>query len=673
MMLDMLTTDTAAKHGHDYTYSPPRTIASCAGKGYNYSLAQMPLSLFGAVMGKQTASPAPSTPPADEDADVNDSNSKSSTDFSNGFMTTTSDLHGLPASPAPSRPASLSSCEAIEGRKKRAPRPKTTYHLAHPPTAGPRQKLHIRPKTLLQLHQVVPSRHPKPAYEVIPYSLLAPRSTRRLAGTFAIKDRLGPHDMLIVKAEAYGQKDDEEKTDDERWGTREVVGIICPPKKGEKDGSEKTELLLDDGSRWEVTQLPNGAYEFNFTDSHGLQCKRRWVPKLPHNRRLSALSTAAQSGQSPSIAADDKKFNFSTIALNSRRHPIIASMTRTNIDVLDAYNVPSATSPPTPSLPPTAVATPVEGPITLPDAASFLDNIAERLPLKTDDALRRFIVVSGIWVAFSENWSPGYVWSRNACPLPLTATPVSRPPPSRTVSMSFAESPRSVSTNSLADDNRRSIPKIFRTGTQTVQRNASLGNRPPAPKSAATSPAASPMAKTRSRRANSTGTADLFSRSGSTRKRLGFALGDQILLETEEERELKRSMELLRIKELSLPDTPLTAAPITTPTPIPIQIIEPPPAEDDSPLPTPPSPSSRALKTQSAYNPVTTTGLWDSGVTAGTGLKTRPTSLVVLNEKKEKAKRKQEKSRVKTEEKSKGKKGERLRDRFLGIFRREKN
>jgi hypothetical protein len=59
------------------------------------------------------------------------------------------------------------------------------------------------------------------------------------------------------------------------------------------------------------------------------------------------------------------------------------------------------------------------------------------------------------------------------------------------------------------------------------------------------------------------------------------------------------------------------------------------------------SETERSRKTQSAYAPITTTGMWDSGVTEGPGLKKRPTSMFVMNEKK----RKQEKKGVRSKSK----------------------
>ncbi|PSN61054.1 hypothetical protein BS50DRAFT_444500, partial [Corynespora cassiicola Philippines] len=625
MLLDMLTADAAHKHGphrhhgHDFSSPPPRRSSSPAANGS--FLVQMPLSIIGSVLRRQTPSP-PSAPHAPE----------SPPQPHHSPMT--------PASPPHSRPPSTtaSSVASADGRPRKRPRPKTIFNLAQPPpTAHPMHMLHIRPKILLQLHQVIHARRPKPVYEVIPFSLLAPRSTRRLARNFNSRDRLGPHDLLIVKAEDYGIHHDDDKSDDERWGTREVVGVIVPGRE-DKGAVFNTELLFEDGSAWEATSMQNGGYEFNCTDEHGLALKSRWVPKN-HTRRVSTMSSTSLSTITPS---DDKKFTFSTITSNSRRHPIIATMTRTSISVLDSYTIPAATSPSTPVRSST-VSAPTAAPSSVPDMQSFVDNASERLPVKTDDALRRFIIVSGIWVAFSESWSQAYSSSKLACTAPLCSPGTFRPtPPGRAVSMSFIDSPRSISPASTIDENRRSLPRIFRSSTQKLQRNSTFSGSVSSPTSTKSSPASSPPLGTRARRSNSLGS-EIRSRTGSTRKRFGLALQDQTLPETEEERQGKRSVELLHVKELSFPSPTESAA---SPKPAPIQIVQPPtPTENLPPSPSPASPTPRAIKAQSAYNPITTTGLWDSGVVDGPGIKKRPTSMVIVNQKMEKAKRKEQRSK----------------------------
>ncbi|KAF2271579.1 uncharacterized protein EI97DRAFT_437685 [Westerdykella ornata] len=673
-MLDLLT----AKHSHEYS---PQSRPDPSPSGHVFSLPQMPFHIFNSLLPNHPSS-SPSVPELA-------SPPLRSLETPPSINLMTSEL-GTPAysSPSASRPASVSSTASFDGKpKKKTHRPRTTYNLAQPPPiAGPRHKLHLRPKVLLQLHQVIPGRRPKPVYEVIPFSLLAPRSTRRLARTFNTKERLGPQDLLVVKAEAYENISDEERSDDERWGTREVVGIICPARRADKDPGDKTELLLDDGTSWEVTNMPNGGYEFSFTDEHGLTLKRRWVPKMPHSRRVSTMANTPHSPVSPALAQEDRKFNFSTISPNSRRHPIIGSISRTSIDVLDAYTIPPATTTSTPGLAQSPFATPLPTPASVPESVSFLDKSTE-LPLATtDDALRIFMVLSGIWVAFSENWSPAYSSSKH-----LACTPTAcRPVPNRAVSMSFVDTPRSASPASTGEDNRRtSLPRLFRsTGQKPPNGHSTPASIANSPGSATTTPSSTqPALKTRSRRANSTGNAELISKNGASRKRYGLAFEDQSLPETEEERQSKRSIELLRMKELARTTPPVPAPPFPSSDnglAPPTHSLQPlngdEPSRDPSPVPR----AEKTRKTQSAYNPITTKGLWDSEVVDGPGgKKRRPTSLVVLKSKKEKEQKKNKKQeKGKRREKEREKENDKGREvspkssgglrRLWGLFHRHK-
>jgi hypothetical protein len=574
-------------------------------------------------------------------------------------------MHILPdtplASPTPSRPVSSGSSAVDDlpghqriaagytesGGAKRTSRSKTSYVCARP--ARPiDSKLHLRPKVLLQLHQLIPSQRPKPTYELVPFSLLPPRSTRRLAQTFNTRERLGPHDLLVVKAQAYGSADEETPPDDD-WASSEVVGVISPAK-----GDKSTEICMDDGSsRWEVTDMPNGGFEFSTTDDHGLMLKARWVLKPAHSRRVSSMSASSPLTSTFPSGQDDKKYTFSTISLNSRRHPIIATMTRSRIDVMDSYTMPSAASPHTPALTPAS------------DVESFISN--EQVPITTDDALRRLILVTGSWIASQ---------SSNTVQSSSHST--------ETSSILRTCNSRSSSPTSTIDDNRRTLPRLLRTGRERLPRSTSFTESSPTPVSLQGTMNTSPkQIKTRSRRANSTGTANL-STSGSMRKRYGLAFEGEALPETEEERLVKRSIELLRIKELALPPTIERLSSETTVIAVPPRIVIPTPSETSPapllspPLLSPPTPDpERSRKAQSAYEPVKTAGLWDSGVTERPGLKSRPTSMSVILEKKKKQDRKQSKDKLKVDASDYGslkKRGSlaKFKSSLKSLFRREK-
>jgi hypothetical protein len=454
--------------------------------------------------------------------------------------------------------------------------------------------------------------------------------------------------LLVVKAQVYASADEETQSDGD-WASREVVGVITPAK-----GDKRTEICMDDGSsRWEVTDMPNGGFEFNTMDDHGLTLKARWVLKPAHSRRVSSMSASSPLTSTFPSGQDDKKYTFSTMSDSSRRHPIIATMTRSRIDVMDSYTIPSATSLHTPALTPAS------------DVESFISN--HQVPITTDDALRRLILVTGSWIA-SQSFNAIHSSSHST----------------ETSSILRACNSRSSSPASTIDDNRRSLPRLLRSGRDRLPRSTSFTEPSPTPVSTQGTMNISPkQMKSRSRRANSTGTANL-STSGSMRRRYGLAFEGEALPETEEERQVKRSIELLRIKELALPPTMERLSSETTVTVVPPPIVVPTSSETlpapllSSPVLSSPNPEAeRSRKTQSAYEPVKTAGLWDSGVTERPGLKSRPTSMSVILDKKKKQDRKQSKDKLKADASDYGsiKKRHsfaRFKSSLKGLFRREK-
>ncbi|KAL6712138.1 hypothetical protein ACN47E_000015 [Coniothyrium glycines] len=655
MLLDMI------RPSHEH--SPPDQAGSSASNGF--FLSQMPLSLIGLYLGQHPPSPSsasPSSATASPPANHVDHSEMPHGPAPQRHVTTNGDGAATPT-PTLSRSASFGSSAAGDRPRKRISRSKTSYLLARPAQRiNPRPKVFVRPRVLLQLHQVIAAQRPKPVYELIPLSLCPPRSTRRLARTFNTKDRLGPNDFLVVEAEAYTDED-AKKSDEERWAAREVIGVMSSGK-GEKGALSNAEICMNDGmSRWVITEMANGGFEFNTTDDHGLGVKARWVPKPAYSRRVSdMLSDIPTSPMFAPGQQDDYRYTFSTINPNSRRHPIIATMTRTRIDILDHYAIPSATSPSTPghpSYPQSPVTT-----LSSIDMESFVQKTSP--PIETGDALRRLIVVSGIWVSARISCLYDTHGQPSTPTLNTSGTP--RPSSDRTVSAPlFGATSRSASPASTLDDTNHSVPKLFRAVSGILPRSLSFSEPPPSPASTRTVPNASIVHKTPPQRARSVGATQLHSMTGSVKGRSSFAFGDEILIESEEERQMKRSEELARIRELALPD-PLERLPMRkgraedpvgqvraiTPPPIAIQpdseahshASPPCSAPLSSPLPVP-ADSKRAMSTQSAYNPVSTAGMWDSGVYEGTGLKRRPTSMLVQSERK----RKEEKKSMRTKSK----------------------
>ncbi|OJD40660.1 uncharacterized protein BKCO1_100027 [Diplodia corticola] len=483
MFLSMLTADAAAQHGHEF--SAPRTPSPLHPT--TSPPPRSPLNYLSSTVRQQRPqqSPLPTRKSVSFDGRPSHASSRKSIMFALPPESNTSS----------SRPPSIRSTTTAstdDRSRKRPSRPKTNYPLAHPPPrVGP---LHLRPKVLLQLHQSSPNSRPKPAFEAIPSTTFAPRLKRKFRRVFKHRDRLGPDDVVVVRAGDYGGADDHSDSDED-LESREVVGVVCFNVR-----DERTEICMDDDTVWEATFMQNGGYEFVATDEHGLQSKARWVPK-PQGKRKSANYAQADN------AAEDRKFTFSTISPDRRRHPVIASMTKGGIDVWDQYSIPPQTNLASPLSP------------TFSDAAdsqSLPDTSEPRPMLTTDETLRKLIIVTGIWVAFREKWSTVFRYGkpgrdRESLPAsPLCGSPIMPCAPIRTVSMASLNGSMSRSSSPGIPDNQSEKHHSLRSVSRMLlHRNSALAALNGEYNAADSTPpsTAKTGSSTRSRRANSTGTA----------------------------------------------------------------------------------------------------------------------------------------------------------------------
>ncbi|KAI5362259.1 hypothetical protein Slin15195_G059100 [Septoria linicola] len=266
-------------------------------------------------------------------------------------------------------------------RSRKSSRPKERMSICHPvPESKVKQRLHRQPRSLLQLHRLQPNARPLPALEVIPSANFSVRLTRAITKVFQAKHGFCANDLVVLKAEKYGTQDEEAQA-------RDVIGLICKGSREEqKIGSGKMLIHMASGKQWEAYTTANGAYECCTTDEHGLKETVRWVPKK--NKDGKGISSDGT-----------RKFNFSTISPHSRRHPIIANLQKTALDINDSYKVPEP-------LAVTPLGTPSMSATILEDG--FDEEVVGRNECTTDDATRQIIYLTAIWVAMREGWSPNF-------------------------------------------------------------------------------------------------------------------------------------------------------------------------------------------------------------------------------------------------------------------------
>lgn len=259
---------------------------------------------------------------------------------------------------------------------------KTVLYLAHPPPVSiHKQHLHIRPRVLLQLQCVTAAARPTPVLEVLPSFVFASKLARRFPRTFKGKVGLGVDDLVIVSSENYNSDGSETggavgMFEAEKWDEREIVAAIS---KEEVNNRGKTQICLNNGLIWTVSKLASGSYEFSTVDEHGERTVARWVPRQPRTvQRASTMPTGRSS-------SEEKKFNFSLLNPNSRRHAVIARLDRHSIDVATQYTDP----PSTPIIP----------------SSRTSQDCPLKEPIQVTQSLRTLITVTGICVAFQEGFS----------------------------------------------------------------------------------------------------------------------------------------------------------------------------------------------------------------------------------------------------------------------------
>lgn len=319
-------------------------------------------------------------------------------------------------------------------------RTKTAFRLCHPPPVHiHKQRLHIRPRVLLQLQKISKAARPIPVFEVLPSVVFAPRLARHFPRTFKGKAGLGLDDLVVVSSENYEAQDlqSNEMDDlfDEKWDKREIVAAICQPSKDNYPyGQGETEICLHHGTSWTASQRRSGAYEFAYIDDCGNRTVARWVPKQSKSDRTSSISSTLE----------EKKFNFSILNPNSRRHAVIATLDCQTIEVSDSYSHPST------SLSSQASSTPTTSSSLISDGQEtpcIEVSQAARDPIEVDEALRTLITITGIWVAFREGFSPNFKYGQST-------------PPSNSPNRALGQKHRSLSLNANHfNSNQFAIPK----------------------------------------------------------------------------------------------------------------------------------------------------------------------------------------------------------------------
>lgn len=305
----------------------------------------------------------------------------------------------------------------IKTTDTRSRRPKTQFSVAvPPPSALPLRKQGIaRPRALFQLQTQVDSRFHRPVYELIPLSRIdgsrkVGQLIRRLGKA---KENITNEDLAVLRVENYNtsglSKDSLDVPE-----TREILGIISPCLVEEGSSKGKAQIFLD-GAVWNATPGRDGRYN--------LQC----IGTEKHSARWYIPKTRRKRAESPNPSSDDRKLYFAAILPHTTKHPTLASLNKTHMDIYDSYTLNT-------DLVTQDMLTPLE--TTTPHHQMSQSSYWSQKETETsstavfnvpiDELHRKLIVVSSFWVMLCEGWSSYYTFPVAATCGPTSSTSVER-------------------------------------------------------------------------------------------------------------------------------------------------------------------------------------------------------------------------------------------------------
>ncbi|KAF2674901.1 hypothetical protein BT63DRAFT_409038 [Microthyrium microscopicum] len=305
--------------------------------------------------------------------------------------------------------------------EKRSHRSKTQYRLAHPPPATIRKQDKCRSKVLFQLQSLSNSRFHKPAYEVAPLSRFddCNRVGSRLRRLGKGKVNIVIDDLVVLKSSDY-QTPSATAEPVDLPDSRDVLGIISPLPFEAGQPIGRVKIILDDAV-WHGTPLPDGKYDLKPNGTE--QCGGRWY--IPKSQRTKFAENDSKPG-------DDLKFYFAAMLQQTKKHPTLASLTKSHLDVYDSYTLAASSNEE--AISPLAISPQPQD----MDLTADLSGSSTREPVPLDDLHRRLVIVSSFWIMLREGWSSNYTFPTTPAPQSSSVNP---PPATRSLSVAFSETP----------------------------------------------------------------------------------------------------------------------------------------------------------------------------------------------------------------------------------------
>lgn len=167
---------------------------------------------------------------------------------------------------------------------------------------------------------------------------------------FRAKSELGQNDVLVVRSDDYGphtpasslrpgSRNDADADAADRIEDRDVLAVIN--SLSSQGGNGCAEIVLEDGSTWLASSMANGSFEFTHIDSRGCTKTARWARRRP---APWMTGTAPAGSPTPQPPPPEPWWTFSVMDPESKRHPVMGSLTPDSVELYDTYNTLSASS-----------------------------------------------------------------------------------------------------------------------------------------------------------------------------------------------------------------------------------------------------------------------------------------------------------------------------------------
>lgn len=281
--------------------------------------------------------------------------------------------------------------DSLKNRPKQRSRLKTSFAFAHPPPQAFHGKWRLKPTLFLQLQQLSDSGRPTALLDVLESTIF---SRMMVPMAFRGANKVAPNDLMVVKSGSYAKIEEAEEgkntaAESESFERRELVATLSHPLRLRK-GQGSTTINFQNGTSWQITALSNGSYEFATNDdSHRREV--RWVRRPRDSTRATLLQQ--ERGKD-----GNRHFAFSVINFGTRRHAVIARMTRASIEVVDHFPIrigDGGLSPPASAASDSSAYDSEGGSLNLgdPDMVTVCEE------------LRNLILITGSWIALREQWT----------------------------------------------------------------------------------------------------------------------------------------------------------------------------------------------------------------------------------------------------------------------------